>query len=223
MRPFQKYKKFKTLIHLTRVPVRILSFKRPKWLRLQERIKKQRAPKFARIEKTRAYTNFWEKINKTPLTRFQNYKRYSAFLDFDCNIRSLKSMVRKETNRDLLFHKLFIKPYFKMFNLLWSLGLFSSPYHVRQQVNSKFILIGNKQEPLRSDIFVKRGEVISLIDPHLNLNFSALRYKVNPFLCTMAEVDAYSLKVVTLKDEKDISIEDQRLMVKEKLTINDLR
>lgn len=223
MRPFQKYKKFKTLFNLNRIPVRILSFKRPKWLRLQERIQKKRVQRFARLEKTRVSTKFWEKINKTPLTRFQNYKRYSANLDFDCNIRSLKAMVRKETDRKVLFHKLFIKPYFKMFNFLWSIGLFSSPYHVRQQVNSKFILVGGKQEPLRSDIQVKRGEVISLIDPNLVLNFSALRYKTNPLMCTMAEVDAYSLKVVTLKDHHEISLDDQRLMVKENLTINDLR
>jgi ribosomal protein S4 len=217
MRLINKYKNFSNNnTFLKSFPFsRLLKFKRPKWHRVQQLLKK----KF--FFKKKIYNNIllkarskkWEKLNLY-------YKeglllKRAILLNFDnsLSIKYFKKHLLKKSLTTLnVFLKTLIKPFFKLDILLWKLCFFNSTFEAKQAFLNNQISINSVK--IKKTLFLSKGDIIKLgflnkkIRP-LNLNF------LNSFI----EVDYYTNTIVILKDLEEINVNDTHFFFKENIPL----
>lgn len=210
-----------------KLPSRVLSFKRPKWQKIQKKFKRGNKKFYWKNGvKNRIIRKFVNHINLTVSTKFnakrffktrQQIRKYIASL-YDNTIDFRKKNTYKE--RQTSVSSYIIKPFYRVDILLWYLKFFPSSVEAKTFINGRNLLVNDRV--IASNYELKKGDVISLnyfnIAPEIaeRNEFYCIRRKFVrsssffPFL----EVDYYSNKVIILKEWNELNLSELALTVK---------
>lgn len=213
-----------------KLPRRVLSFKRPKWKKIQKKFKRGLKRFYwkkggYKVWNVRKFVNH---INLTVSTRTkfnvkrffktrQQIRKYIASL-FDNSIDFRKKNTYRE--RQTSVSSYIIKPFYRVDILLWYLKFFPSSVEAKTFINGRNLLVNDRV--IASNYELKKGDVITL--NYFNLlpeiakrnEFYIIRRKFRksssffPFL----EVDYYSNKIIILKEWNELSLSELALTIK---------
>jgi hypothetical protein len=222
MRKSHKYKIHNKIDLISKFPIRVLRFKRPKWQRLKD-IYLQRANLGRELIDITAIKNdfkVWDKVNRAYKERLRSYSHLSASLDNSLNVRKLKQESSIKIRKNL-YSKLYFQNYYKACTLVWLANFFASSFEARQKITEKNMFINNKIATPNS--FLTKGDIISITDSKLKIEKVIKKYNVNYSLLTHVETDYYSQEMALVKNISDLSEEDYYLLCLDYVNIQNLR
>jgi len=222
MRKSHKYKIHNKIELISKFPLRVLRFKRPKWQRLKDIFLQKNNLGKELIDITAIKNDFkvWDKINRAYKEKLRNYSYLSASLDNSLNLRKLK----KESSlkiRKQLYSKLYFQNYYKPCTISWLANLFSSSFEVRQKITEKSVLINNKIATTNS--FLSKGDIISITDSNVKIEKVIKKFNLNYSILTHVETDYYLQEIALVKNISDLSQEDYYLLCLDYVNIQSLR
>lgn len=222
MRKLHKYKVYNKVDLISKFPVRILKFKRPKWHRLQEMLLNQNNLGTELIDITAIKTDFkvWNKVKRAYKERLKSYSLLSAIFDNTIKVKKLKAQSNIKI-RKKMYLKYFYENYYKTCSLLWFSNFFASSFQSRQKIASRSIFVNNKIASPNS--ILKNGDVISIVDNSIDINNTIKKYNSTLSMLTHVEVDYYSQNVIVVKDISDLSEEDFFLLTPDYVNTQQLR
>ena len=240
MRKLHKYKIYNLVSPVSKFPLRLLKFKRPKWHKLQQRIirlqskklvgqqknrkpaKKQKKKAFGLIDVTVIKRNlkFWSKTQKNYKENLRTYSFLQASFDSSSKIKKLKSYSDIKIRKDK-YLKYFFQNYYQVCTLLWLTHFFGSSFAVKQKINSKSVFVNGQLAS--ANAILNCGDVIHVDD--LNIDVKSIRGKYNKTfsLLTNVEIDYYSQNLVLVKGLSDLSNEDFYFLSLDYINIQNLR
>lgn len=216
MRRINKFKLFKGFnIPFEKVPKKLLKGNRPKWNRIKRQL-------FFFVRKRQIYKNpFIKKVSTRSVARLKNHfrirfqkkKRVQAL--FDSGTRNLKKSQNKNKIGGLASSC--TQPLFKLDILLWYLNFFRSLYEARQYIFIGGVLLNGKK--VSPNCTLKRGDVITFDYKFFNwkkysLKNNFYRYVKTSNYLTFVEADYYTKTIVVIKEPKDLSLDDFKLLYK---------
>lgn len=222
MRKLHKYKIYNKVDLVSKFPVRLLKFKRPKWHRLQESLLNQNNLGSELVDITAIKTDFkvWNKVRRAYKERLKSYSFLAAIFDNTIKLKKLKRLsdikIRKK-----VYLKYFYENYYKTCSLLWFSNFFASSFQSRQKIASRSIFVNN--EIASPNSILKNGDIISVIDNSINIDSSIKKYNSTLSMLTHVEVDYYSQNVILIKDISDLSEEDFFLLTLDYVNTQQLR
>ncbi len=222
MRKLHKYKVYNKVDLVSKFPVRILKFKRPKWHRLQELLLNQNTLGSDLVDITAIKSDFkvWNKVKRSYKERLRSYSFLSAIFDNTIKVKKLKAQSNIKI-RKRMYLKYFYENYYKTCSLLWFSNFFASSFQSRQKIASRSILVNNKIAAPNS--ILKNGDIISVTDKNINIDTVVKKYNSTLSMLTHVEVDYYSQNVAVVKDIFDLSEEDFFLLTLDYVNIQNLR
>ncbi len=222
MRKLHKYKVYNKVDLVSKFPVRILKFKRPKWHRLQEMLLNQNNLGSELIDITAVKTDFkvWNKVKRAYKERLKSYSFLSAIFDNTIKVKKLKAQSNIKI-RKKMYLKYFYENYYKTCSLLWFANFFASSFQSRQKIASRSIFVNNKIAAPNS--ILKNGDIISVVDNSININDTIKKYNSTLSMLTHVEVDYYSQNLIVVKDISDLSEEDFFLLTLDYVNTQQLR
>ncbi len=222
MRKLHKYKIHSKIDLISKFPLRVLKFKRPKWQRLKDIFLQKNNLGKELIDITAIKNDFkvWDKVNRAYKERLRSYSYLSASLDNSLNIRKLKKESSLKIRKDL-YSNLYFKNYYKPCTLIWLANFFSSSFEVRQKITEKSILVNNKIATPNS--FLSKGDIISIKDSDVKIEKVIKKFNLNYSILTHVEIDYYSQEMSLVKDISDLSEEDYYLLCLDYVNIQSLR
>lgn len=222
MRKSHKYKIYNKIDLVSKFPLRVLRFKRPKWQRLKDIFLQRNALGKELIDITAIKNDFkvWDKVNRAYKERLRSYSYLSASLDNSLNIRKLKQESSIKIRKDL-YSKLYFQNYYKPCTLVWLVNFFASSFEARQKITEKSMFINNKIATPNS--FLTKGDIISITDSKVKIEKVIKKYNLNYSFLTHVEVDYYSQEMALVKDISDLSEEDYYLLCLDYVNIQSLR
>lgn len=217
MRKIAKYKSYIKLLSFSKnqFPERILKFKRPKWKKLQNILKKSYFPKFYNQIVLKKDYKRWEKIKSSYKDGLLLKNKINTF--FDNNISLHYFNVNLKKNKIKFLFKNFIlycliKPLFRIDFFLAKLKICNSSFESRQLINEKNVLINGKI--INSCVYLNRGDVITLkIDKRLR-NYSSVL-----LLNSFCEIDYYNQNIFILKSFFQLDVDDFILILSENFNL----
>jgi len=222
MRKSHKYKIHNKIYLISKFPLRVLRFKRPKWQRLKEIFLQRNTLGKELIDITAVKNDFkvWDKVNRAYKERLQSYSHLSASLNNSVNIKKLKQESSLKVIKDL-YSNLYFQNYYKPCTLVWLSNFFSTSFEARQKLTEKSMFINNKKATPNS--FLTKGDIISITDSKLKIENVIKKYNLNYSLLTHVEVDYYSQDIAVVKNISDLSEEDYYLLCLDYINIQNLR
>jgi hypothetical protein len=212
MQFLNKYKIFtNTFIFLQTFPRnKLLSFKRPKWLKIKSFLKKLNFKKYRRLYNNVLIKSRYKRIEKMYFSYKESLILKRSILNFFNNSFSLtflKKLIVKQKLTHNYFSSIFFKPLYKIDILLWKLHFFNSVYEVRQAIYKKLIFINHH---LKKSFWLLKGDIICIKGLKKIHLFSPIN-----FLNFLVEIDYYTNTIIILKDLDELTIADLALFIKE--------
>jgi ribosomal protein S4 len=222
MRKSHKYKIHNKIELISKFPLRVLRFKRPKWQRLKDIFLQKNNLGKELIDITAIKNDFkvWDKINRAYKEKLRNYSYLSASLDNSLNLRKLKRESSLKIRKQL-YSKLYFQNYYKPCTISWLANFFSSSFEVRQKITEKSILINNKIATTNS--FLSKGDIISITDSNVKIEKVIKKFNLNYSILTHIETDYYLQEIALVKNISDLSEEDYYLLCLDYVNIQSLR
>ena len=196
MNKYSKYSKIK--YYIKELPLRILSFKRPKWKFIQSKIKrlnnKKRKTQYSsginhlEIKKPRFY---WEKYKKTYKNGLEIKKAWQIFLGDSFTNKDLKKKILSGYKTNFILKFLNLTMRIDIF--LWKLKITKSIVHSRNVIKSVLVKIDNKVN-FNEKFFVKEGNIIQIHESIKSFKFKHFKAWSLP-----VEIDYYSKCIVIPK------------------------
>ena len=159
------------------------------------------------------------RIRKPHRSQLQLRKYMLSLFDNSIRFEMDKSL---KMRKNILMHFL-LRHYYRLDLLLWSLDCFSTSFESRQKITNRKILVNGKIG--KSNQYLKKGDIISFSiakgKKTIRNNFiiNNKRYRTNGCYFPFLEMDYYSNNIVILKDLKELSSDDLRLMVEEPIQL----
>ncbi len=214
---FKIYSKTKSIKEV--FPLKILKFKRAKWLKIKKN--------FAKTLNRKKFSN----TNKIKI-RFLSYKRkkqnfknnlkskqllYQIFLD-SFNFKLFRKIVLSEKKRKNIklnvLLSLFLKIEYRIDVALSKLFFFSSLLEARNYIKNGNVLVNNKK--VVQNYFLKEGDVVQIKNDSLNSTKKILsRNKKTSYFHTFFEIDYYTKTFIVLKNFINLSNLDTSLFLYE--------
>jgi hypothetical protein len=222
MRKSHKYKIHTKIDLISKFPLRVLRFKRPKWQYLKDIFLQRNTLGKELIDITAIKNDFkvWDKVNRAYKERLRSYSHLSASLDNSLNVRKLKQESSIKIRKNL-YSKLYFQNYYKACTLVWLANFFASSFEARQKITEKNMFVNNKVATPNS--FLTKGDIISISDSKLKIEKVIKKYNLNYSILTHVEVDYYSQEMALVKDISDLSEEDYYLLCLDYVNIQNLR
>lgn len=217
---YHKYSKIN--FFLNSIPLRILKFKRPKWKRVQKKLKyflfSQRKVKkknlknkkriiwrkkkkiffnYLKIKKTRFFFDKYKKIFKKGLQLKSSWHVYTGNLFKNKKLK--KKVIKNKIIKEL---QMFLKPLFRIDLLLWKLNISKSRIESKLLILNGLISINNIKI-FDEKIYIRQGDII-FIDPKICRLKS---YKIKRFQYPL-EVDFYSNTLLISKNFQSTNVID---------------
>ena len=204
---------------LEQYPLKINSFKRPKWHPLQKRIK-------ATIKKNQIiFLNNYSKnkLNFKSCDRLKRYyktgqiykKLFFCLYDNSFNYNIVKKYIDLKKSRLLFLCSFLINTVCRVDLLLWKLNFCKSVFESRQFIDTKKIFVNNILT-FKHSKQLHKGDILEIKNFKLLNKFSLksnlLRFSKNLFLLSFLEVDYYTGTIVMIKDLESFSFEDLQLL-----------
>lgn len=222
MRKLHKYKIYTKIDLVSKFPLRILKFKRPKWLRIKELFlnKANLGKELFDITSIKTNFKFWDKIRTSYKQKLRTYSFLSASLNNSIHLRKLKSesdiKIRKE-----MYSKMYFENFYKPCTLTWLSHFFSSNVEAKQKIHSKNLLINDNL--VGANYLLEKGDIISIKDSTIVTKIVSQKYNKTLSILTHVEIDYYSQTIVILKDLSTLSEEDYYLLCLDYINIQILR
>ncbi len=222
MRKLHKYKIYNKVDLISRFPLRILKFKRPKWQRLKEILLNQTnlGIELNDITIIKNDIKVWDKIRKSYKERLKTYSFLSAAFDNSLKIKKLKSE-SNITVRKQIYLKYIYENYYRTCSLLWIANIFGSSFEARQKIAARSIFVNNKLASPSS--ILNKGDIISVTDNNVVIEKINKKYNPTVSVLTHVEIDYYSQNIVIVKDKLNLSEEDFFLLSLDYINIQNLR
>jgi ribosomal 50S subunit-recycling heat shock protein len=230
MRFLNKYKNFSKLdrISFSQIPLRIMRFKRPKWVRLQKQLLNTQRAELSFFNPLTLKTSFkqWDKSKNYYKSGIQIKKKLMTLFDSAVNINSVKKQIltKKNKSKEIFLHG-FLKHEFRADILLWRLNFFSSSFAARQSINECEIKLNNKN--FLCNKILKKGDLISFHSYKSNSNFhlNSILNKIysNPRFCSFVEVDFYTKTIIIVKDLEELTQDDFNFLINEYFDLKKFR
>lgn len=229
MRKLHKYKIYQKINLVSKFPVRILKFKRPKWAKIKDRFLKRTKPKLKfklgrkLVDITYSRTNFgvWDKVGQAYKNKLRGYSFLAGLFDNSINLKRLKNQSKSLTLRKDLYSKIYFENYYRSYTLAWLANFSSSPFESRQQLSSKLLRINDKK--VSPSTFLKCGDIVSILDSKINIEQVAKRFNQTSTILSHTEIDYYSQNIVIIKDLSSLSKEDFLLLASDYVNIKTLK
>jgi ribosomal protein S4 len=211
MRRHKKYKIFLRTAELKTVPIRVLSFKRPKWSRLKRNISMVMLKAFTLcdVSKTIVKRRAWGRTRFYHQQVRQNVRfireRYDGSFTFKRSLSKIKgSFDRSQNTFQVLLH-----PFYSLDTFLVLMNIASSVYSARQLISRKLITVNDRF--VGANKTLQKGDIVDFS------LFKGFRYDkkliVQDFtISTFVECDFYNQKVVVIKDCKELTSDDACLL-----------
>lgn len=226
MRPYKKYKNFskhRTLLKFSPF-LRVLKFKRTKWLAVQKLISFFFVKGKLKLKQKKFHNNL---SISSPLQRYQRLNRFYAegvylkrvitsLFDnrFSTNrYKSLLNAFARYLTYEEKYILLVIKPFFYLDILLWKAGFFKSSYEALQHIYAGKVLVNGV--PVFSPNLLAKEDIVSFACPLDIKNFLP-----KTFLASFVEIDAYLQQIVVLKSFEAITGCEASLLISDSLDIN---
>lgn len=251
----RKYKKFALVSNFYIYPFffnkRVLNFKRPKWLKAQEKIlnlekeittlnilPREKPTKLKPINsllQSNILKNFFfdfifikSKIKSWQRLRFF-YKEallmknvVRKYFDGRFSISFFKKLFKKAKTRSFIISSIFIRPEFRLDILLWRLKIFSSVFLVKKAIQNKQIVINDISKNF--DFFLKQGDCIKVfLLKRANLKVYFLKYFKMVCIPWFAEVEPYTNSVAILKSFHEFNLANFFIIIREPLCVQKLK
>jgi ribosomal protein S4 len=230
MRFLNKYKNFSKLdkISFSQIPLRIMRFKRPKWVRLQKQLLNTQRSELSFFNPLTLKTSFkqWDKAKNYYKLGIQIKKKLMTLFDSSVNINSVKKQIlnKKNKSKEIFLHG-FLRHEFRTDILLWRLNFFSSSFSARQSINEGEIRLNDKI--FLSNKILKKGDLIYFESYKEDSSFclSSILNKIysNPRFCSFVEVDFYTKTIIIIKDLEELSQDDFNFLVNEYFDLKKFR
>lgn len=227
MRKINKYKIYKKIDLISRFPLRILKFKRPKWSILKMRFKKKTRSRRYRLGKRliditciKKYFKFWHKLKYSYKNSLKTYSFLSGLFDNSHSKRILKKSVELKYRKEI-YSKIFFENYYKPCTLTWLANLLSSSFNARQKISAKTLLVNNKVAS--SSRFLVKGDILNLCDKSIKIKKLLRKINKQYSILTHVEIDYYSQQLIVLKDISSLSKADYSLLIFDYINIQKLR
>ena len=209
MRLLPKYKNYIKLI-TKNYPIRILKFKKSKWVRYKTLILKLK-PKFIfyKLLNININTKNWERIN-------QNFKNSlllkTSFIEKFGQAININKTFKKYNTINKLLCSLFIKNNYRLDILIWQLNLSRSVFESRDLIKRGAVFVNNKSIKIFNR-FLKKGDIITLKNDIQNNNL--YKHKKDIIL-TFVESDFYLNTFIITKNLYELSSYDITCLIQEK-------
>jgi hypothetical protein len=222
MRKVNKYKIYNKVDPVSKFPIRILKFKRPKWHKLQDMLLNTKNLGSELIDITAIKNDFkvWNKVRRSYKERLKNYSFLSAIFDNSIRVKKLKTKFSIKVRKNILL-TYFYKNYYKTCNLLWFANFFASSFESRQKVASRSIFVNDQLAAVNS--LLDKGDIISVVDDTIKIDKILKKYSPTNIFLTHIEVDYYSQNIILVKDFNNLSEEDFFLLSSDYINIQNLR
>lgn len=217
MRRVTKYKNYKknTLFFRNFPKVRILKFKKSKWLKLQTLFKRRRRRRFLNTNLLRVRFRSWRRVRNSFREGLKLKVALSTLFDTQFSTRFYKKNLTLLKENGTNF-RLITLPFFRIDILLWKCGLFRSSFEAIQKIEQGVVNINFKT--IRNVNFLKKGDIITFSDSSF-IKYSKFESKI-PFLYSLLEIDYYSNTLVILKGNEELVQEDVFTLLNTSLSIN---
>lgn len=204
-----------------KLPLRIVKFNRPKWAKIKNKVVRIKKQPFVNVLINKLPFKSISRVKKYYKVKLQTKKYISSLFDNTINFKKNSSFKLK---KDLICAYL-VKPLFRIDILLWYLNYFSSSFESRQNINSKKVLVN--EETIKANYFIKKGDIISLnfrlsFEKSHTYNSIKKKYVPNKMFFSFLEYDYYTNTIIVLKDLKDLTIEDLRLLIEESMKVKNI-
>jgi len=222
MQFFKRYKKYGTITSFVRYcPKRILTFKRPKWKKIQvigdplvfnkkqKRIKKKSLS--SRFNDNSLIKNFsttsWQKLKLAYLEGLNFKNAFYLYFNHALTTTFFKSLFYKNKKIKVIaiFAIFILKPLFFLEILLWKLNFFSSVYQARQAIKSKKIRINDLF--IKSNCILRKGDIVTMLES-IPIECSFKKTQTFDLFSIFFEIDYYTNTIILIKDFTDFSRQD---------------
>jgi hypothetical protein len=208
MRLLPKYKNYLKLI-TKNYPIRILKFKKSKWVRYKTLILKLK-PKFIfyKLLNININTKNWERIN-------QNFKNSlllkTNFIEKFGQAININKTFKKYNTLNELFCNLFIKNNYRLDIIIWQLNLSCSVFESRDLIKRGLVFVNQKPTKI-FNLFLKKGDIITLKNDIQNKIYKQKK----DIILTFLEIDFYLNTFIITKDLNELSSQDITCLMQEK-------
>lgn len=229
MRTVAKYKFLKKQL-LDRAPVRILKFKRSRWVKSKKLIQKINTLS-KKKSKIKLKTIAGVFVSNRALPKIKSYysERIATKITFK-QLFDLKGKITTIRNHsldfDVVLNRILVKQYFKPEILLYKLNFFSSISEAVQFLSTGKVLINLQIK--KPNFFLKGGDIITFNCSSFDNFFKKKKIITNQIflkksLFSFLEVDFFTKTIIILKDSSDISSKDYNLFLSTYLNIQHLK
>ncbi len=204
-----------------RLPSRILKFNRPKWAKIKSKVTRKKRQAFVNVLINKVPFKSISRVKKYYKVKLQTKKYISSLFDSAVDFKSKKIFKLK---KDLICFYL-VKPLFRVDILLWYLNYFGSSFEARQNINNKKVIINGDR--VKANYYIKKGDIISLnsklsFEKTHTYNNTKKKYIRNKMFFSFLEFDYYTNTIIVLKDLKDLTTEDLRLLIGESIKVKNI-
>jgi hypothetical protein len=222
MRKVHKYKRQTQIELISKFPLRVLRFKRPKWHYIKESFLINSVLDKDLIDVTSIKNDFkaWDKVSDSYKVRLRHYSFLSASLNNSINVKKLKKPSSIKVRKEML-SKFYFNNYYKACTLTWFANFYASSFEAKQKIHSKNLFVNNKIAT--SNSLLNKGDILSIKDTNINIENIFKKYSKTLSMITNVEIDYYTQEIIIIKDIKDLSEEDFFLLSLDYINIQTLR
>ena len=237
MRAVNKYKTFFILgSKIKRFPLRILRFKRPKWLFIKKllvralkkriyktgnRFKKKNKKEIClpvNLFRKKSSKTFWERLKKNYKNCLFSKKTWSNSYDNNINEDLIKRKLKKKDKKKDYLNFFFLFFEFRVDLLLWNLNYFSTTYEACIQIRNGLILVNGLK--IDCNTYLQKGDIITFVNSKMKIEKNFQKYNVNHKIFTgIVEIDYYTNTIVILKSYTSSGVADFSLLSTEYIDV----
>ena len=214
-----KLKQLNTLYKYKSFPLKILNFKRSKWLRIKKANKrfKLRIYDFTKIALSSSHSRKWSKLSQTYRRKLLTRRLIRHYL-FQ---KGVSFNFIKKFRKDLLMENIF-KHLFTLSNLLRYSYQTHTENNSKEKLFKKTIFFNNFSSAIAFSFILSKGDLINTKSFQKNLKENFLKYNKKGKLYPFFQYDPYGQNLILTKGVSELSKHDIALSIAEFIELEKL-
>lgn len=214
-----KLKQLNTLYRYKHYPLKVLDFKRSKWLRLKKTGKriKLRIYDFSKIALSSSRSRKWNKISQVFKRKLLTRRLVKYYLSQNVTFLNLQQKIRKDLQTENMFKYLFT-----LNNLLrYSYQTHNEKYS-KNQLFKKIVFLNDFTSPVTQSFILSKGDLINTKSFQSDIKENFNKYNRSGKLYPFFQYDPYLQDLVLLKSVSQLSKHDIALSIAEFIELEKL-
>lgn len=216
MRKYNKYKiLFKVGSSLKNFPIRLLKFKKAKWLTIKKKLGKNVSNKS--ICNPIVKKDFFKNWFKLENFYYKSLKNNLLLKNYYSKLINIKKLKKKKKSLKLTIDQnnlIFLQFEYTIDILLHKLYFFDSIYSAQNELKNGNILVNNII--CYNNKILQKGDIITfnpLIKNRFNYENNIKKFSLTERILTFVEIDYYTKTIIIIKKNNEISSEDFYLLL----------